>query len=183
MSLKFADGSVMGLEGGRSTIQEEFNVRKYQDIAFSTPAGIRLARKVEDAWPEWVDEVANARWLRNFSRSKFFSGGGGAEAGSEAGVEGIARALYVAAVWGFGVDEWVPRYTAGTLPSKAWARSAGGLTMAAGPFPAICRLQGIRSPNLSRNWLWDGALMRGKGWYIPCEFGTLDRWLDSVALR
>lgn len=175
MSQKFPNGSVMGLEGGRSTIQEEFNVRKYQDIAFSTPAGIRLARKVDDAWSEWVDEVANAGWLRNFSRSKFFSGDG-------TGVEGIARALYIAAVWGFGVDEWVPRFTAGTLPSKAWARSAGGLTMAAGPFPAICRLQGIRSPNLARTWLWDGALLRGKGWYIPCEFGTLDRWLDSVAL-
>lgn len=176
MSQRFPNGSVMGLAGGRETIQEEFNVRKYQDIAFSTPAGIKLARKVEDAWREWVDKVENAGWLRNFSRSKFFSEGG-------TGVEGIARALYVTAVWGFGVDEWVPKFTAGMLPSKSWARSAGGLSMAAGPFPAICRLQGIHSPNLTRNWLWDGALLRGKGWYIPCEFGTLDRWLDSVALR
>lgn len=170
MSQKFPNGSVMGLEGGRSTIQEEFDVRKYQDIAFSTPAGIRLARKVEDAWREWVLEVENAGWLRNFSRSKFLSEGG-------TGVEGIARALYVTAVWGFGVDEWVPKFTAGVFPST------GELTMAAGPFPAICRLQGIRYPGLTRNWLWDGALLRGKGWYIPCEFGTLDRWLDSVALR
>lgn len=175
MAQRFADGSVMGLAGGRETIQEEFNVRKYQDIAFSTPAGIRLARKVDDAWHEWVDKVENAGWLRNFSRSKFFSGG-------TPDIQGIARAIYVAAVWGFGVDEWVPRFTAGTLSSGA-ARSAGGLTMAAGPFPAICRLQGIHSPNLTRTWLWDGALLRGKGWYIPCEFGTLDRWLDSVALR
>lgn len=173
MAQWFPNGSVMGLEGGRSTIQEDFNVRKYQDIAFSTPAGIKLARKVEDAWHEWVDEVENAGWLRNFSRSKFFAEGG-------TGVEGIARALYITAVWGFGVDEWVPKFTAGTLPS---GRSAGGLTMAAGPLPAICRLQGIHSPNLTRTWLWDGALLRGKGWYIPCEFGTLDRWLDSVALR
>lgn len=176
MSQKFPNGSVMGLAGGRETIQEEFNVRKYQDIAFSTPAGIKLARKVEDAWREWVLEVENAGWLRNFSRSKFFSEGG-------TGVEGIARALYVTAVWGFGVDEWVPKFTAGVLPSKSWVRSAGGMSMAAGPFPAICRLQGIRYPSSTRNWLWDDALLRGKGWYIPCEFGTLDRWLDSVALR
>lgn len=143
------------------TVQTNFNVTKYQNIFYSNDAGLLMKRQIEAAWPAFRGKVDEAPWLRNFGRSRFFLG-----PGSGYDTEAIARALLAEAVWGFGSEGWVPRFTTGSKSE--------------GPFASICSLQELRSPNMLRTWLWDTPILLGTGMYIPCEFGTLDRWLDSL---
>lgn len=84
---------------------------KYVALAFSSPKGVELRSKVEEAWPQWLQHVEDAPWLKGFKDSPLLRGQARARTPNGAVVDGwprfmhhaVADAIYATAVWGFGV--------------------------------------------------------------------------------
>lgn len=173
----------MGLKGDE--FQQTFDPAKYKKLAYGSVAGAKLLQKVEDNWFQWSNIVSNAPWLRNWVRSIWYNRPGvsplGLSYSTPAGkheVDGaaIATAIYVSAVWGFGVRDWfqngsITRHTRGQTKLGQGANDAS---------TEIFRLQNVRCPNPARSYMWDDKLYRGCGIFMPIEFGELDRWLMGL---
>lgn len=167
---------------GRET-QENFTADMYKAIAYSSSAGVQLDALVHKHWNQWVQLVAEAPWLKNWTRSYLYPK-------ADVGVtrdqlrsvlsnwETLAQALYVEAVWGYGIRDWLHGEAA--VISKD---HKGGKKYSFGTNEALRRileLQCSRWPSDTRTYLWDQKIYMGCGILVPCEFGDLDRWLRSL---
>lgn len=85
---------------------------RYAALAFSSPEGLAIRDMVEEAWPQWLQLVEDAPWLRNFQGSPMLRGQTRARTPCGVIVPGwprfkhhaIADAIYATTVWGFGVE-------------------------------------------------------------------------------
>lgn len=165
-----------GLTGNE--FQEVFNVEKYIALAYQQPKGLLLQEQVELRWEEWCNKVAEAPWLRYWKRSKHMKEQCVTPADLLCLVSGcgnVPLAIFSSAVWGFGIDGWlkIPN-----MPLRPLSRTCKKQVNP--PAMEILKLQGIKSPNISRTYDWDDKLYRGCGMCIPPEYGELDRWLQPM---
>lgn len=137
-----------------SEIQETFNIDKYVALAHGSPLGAQLHNRVETQWVEWVKLVDGAPWLRNWVRSPYKND-----------TYKLAECIYTEAVWQYG---WIPSKDLNLYSTNS------------DTFKAFYKLQGVKKPNQARTYLFDDAIYRGTGLIIPCEVGTLDRWLETL---
>lgn len=152
---------------GRET-QTSFNVEKYKALTYGNPKGVQFRQLIDANWKDWLEIVENASWLSNWRQSDIYkvdraavSPGGCVYAGYPRQI--IAANVFAEAVWGFGLADWLR----GDRVSPEVPRS-------------LYRLQCVKCPNALRNHQWDQPIYRGCGIQIPCEYGDLDRWLESL---
>lgn len=96
------------------------NTSKYIALALASPAGLSWRAKVEEAWPQWLQHVEDAPWLRNFRDSPLLKIKTRARTPWGAIVDGwpryphhgVADAIFSTVVWGFGVEQrhWTEDY-------------------------------------------------------------------------
>lgn len=140
-----------------------FDTEKYKALAFGRNDGIKLADLVEGEWSGWTNIVARAPWLRLWRKSVYWDRQGTTPMGRECAapwcpmdVTAIALAIYVTAVWGFGLDCWERNYI------KIQR--------------ALSEVQHVATGNIQRRYfLCNGGL--------PQEFVTLDEWLSVLWKR
>lgn len=138
------------------------NTDKYIALAFASPRGLKLRTRVERAWPQWLQQVENARWLRNFKGSPLLRKKSRARTPDGAFVpkwplykhHAVADAIYATAVWGFGVE-------GRSENDPYWEQQAKDFS--------VVNSVGIYGLNKTRV---DG--------HLPEMFRDLDRWLDTL---
>lgn len=170
---------------GRET-QENFNAEMYKAIAYSSSAGVQLDALVHKHWDQWVQLVAEAPWLKNWTRSYLYPKAAEGVTRDQlrsvlSNWETLAQALYVEAVWGYGIRDWLHGEAA--VISKDCKDCKGSKKYSFGTNEALRRileLQCSRWPSDTRTYLWDQKIYMGCGILVPCEFGDLDRWLRSL---
>lgn len=187
MRVNMENGLVFDLGLSGKEHQEAFTDEKYRALAGGSPAGYMLSILVDKHWLEWLELVENAPWLRSWTRSPLYvkksetaQGVDGTDLPSGEMVDGAARykqrkiasAIYAEAVWGYGMADW--------LRGKHIKAGTDARTKANTALRTIYNLQGLTCPNPSRNFTWDDKIYRGCGLLVPCEFGELDRWLESL---
>lgn len=158
--------------------QTEFDIQKYQALAFNSKQGLKLSDIVEERWLEWVDTVSKAPWLKNWHKSNFVRNkqdftGATTPQGKPIDVENLSAALiaytlYAEAVWGFGTSAW----KVDDLKTEALSHNK--------TLKTIWNLQNMKYGCASRKYTIDDSIYRGIGLTIPCEFGELDRWLEPL---
>lgn len=151
-----------------------FTTDKYIAIAYGSARGATLARKVEENWEEWVEEVGRAPWLKNWAYSPYCKDG-------RTDVRKLAKDLYVNAVWGYGIEEWKvekAKVDAETRSNMA-AITKGIQARKEGAMKCILEMQHLVAASAFRQYTWDEIIFWECGAYVPCEFGTLDRWLEK----
>lgn len=149
--------------------QETFNVEKYTALAYQQPRGALLQQLIEEHWDDWCSIVAKAPWKTYWKKSKYWKQQCVTPSDMLCLVDGcgtIPLTVYSAAVWGFGIEEWL----------KMTGRKARS------PVYEILKLQGVKDPRtiMNRKNMWDEKLFRGCGMQLPAEFGDLDRWLETL---
>ena len=149
--------------------QESFNVEKYIALAYQQPKGQLLQQLVELHWEDWCDIVLRAPWKTYWKKSKYWKQQNVTPSDllcTVGGCGSVPLTVFSAAVWGFGVEEW--------LKKTGRAKRA--------PLYEILRLQGVNEPRLiaQRKNMLDEKLLRGCGMQLPSEFGDLDRWLEPL---
>ena len=149
--------------------QESFNVEKYIALAYQQPKGKILQQLVELHWEDWCDIVLRAPWKTYWKKSNYWKQQNVTPSDlicTIGGCGSVPLTVYSAAVWGFGVEEWL----------KKTGRAARA------PLYEILRLQGVNDPRLiaQRKNMLDDKLLRGCGMQLPTEFGDLDRWLEPL---
>lgn len=167
--------------------QQQFNVEKYVALAFSQPKGVRLQALVEDAWPEWCATVNMAPWLPYWRKAPAYVANATTPKGKTCpalSCGNVPQAIYVAAVWGFGVEDWCGAregYSIKLHGSGSGASASGGEATNAA-VRSIIQLQG--NPKLrayyEHKYTWDDIFYKNYGVSMPAEFGALDRWLDNL---
>lgn len=152
-----------------------FTTDKYVAIAYGNQKGAKLTRAVEEHWPEWVEEVRRAPWLRNWRFSEYFDRTKGFVK-----AEKLASHLLANAVWGFGVDGWEVEKAPEQLghSNAAFVRKTVAASGSAA-MKCILEMQKLSCVFAGRQYTWDETIFRECGAYVPCEFGTLDRWLEK----
>lgn len=162
--------------------QDSFDIDKYVSLALGNPNGLKLSEKVEDHWAGWVDTVEQAGWFKYWKRSKCSTDHSATPTGRpfewDSDAAGVALAVYVAAVWGFGVDHWLRPGSYG-ITSKLLSPAPNRTQQLRNMMSTISRLQGRKRVDKLRRFSIDDKLFRGCALEIPAEFGTLDRWLQS----
>lgn len=129
-----------------------FNTEKYCAMAYAWPGrGEKLRAMVEKRWHEWVEKVEKATWCLTKDHAK---------------IEEIAQYILTEAVWGFGVEDWYPKYTHGERYF--------------GPVAAIFRLQDTLGTGCVRTDTLDQKFFLSTGLFIPAPFSDLDFWLDCM---
>lgn len=156
-----------GLTGNE--FQETFNVEKYIALAYQQPRGKILQQLVELHWEDWCDIVLQAPWKTYWRKSKYLKQQNATPSDLLCCISGcgsVPLAVYSSAVWGFGVEEWL----------KKTGRAARA------PIHEILSLQGVREPRVAirRSHMFDEKLLRGCGMQLPAEYGSLDRWLETL---
>ena len=160
-------GINFGLTGRE--FQETFNTEKYTALAYQQPRGLLLQELVELNWDSWCEVVLQAPWKTYWKKSTHWKQQNVTPADLPCCIGGcgsVPLAIYSAAVWGFGVEEWLK-----LTGQKARA-----------PMHEVLRMQGVQDPRvvIHRTYMWDAKLLRGCGMQMPSEFGDLDRWLEPL---
>lgn len=140
------------------------NYEKYVNLAYMNPLGVRLSNAIEANWSEWLALVEEAPWLSTFKSSPRLRGQPRACTPQGAIVDGwprfkhhaIADALYVSAVWGFGVDR---KHETDVFWKKELTRLQNSTVPLAGSIDVLNRLEPL-----------------------PIPFRDLDDWLEHHCL-
>lgn len=151
-----------------------FNVEKYVALAYGQPKGLKLQQMVEDHWREWCIQVNMAPWRPYWRKCPAYTQPAFSPKDKPFGVWGcgnIPLVIYTAAVWGFGVDDWLKI-------QEGVAKSLGRRDHT--PIAESYRLRRVVSSCDRRQYIWDEDLHKRCGVLIPIEFGTLDRWLEPM---
>lgn len=142
------------------------NTSKYVALALSSPKGIKLREKVEEAWPQWLQHVEDATWLRNFKDSPLLKKQEQACTPEGAPVaewyryphHAVADAIYATVVWGFGMEG---RHEYDTY----WSKTAREM-LSHWPGRTSISIYGLCETKTSSN--------------MPRMFAELDSWLDTL---
>ena len=178
-------------------IQDHINVDKYEALAYlSDPYGRLLFKKVEDKWPQWLHMVAEAPWLNHWTHSELIvnskhaltPGGHTVELkhsqahlrNKTIDISRLGLQLFIDAVWGFGVEQWLKYPWGKHLDDKIPVQVKNSYPLMVS---TVLKAQGVKSLPITRKLLWDQPIYRGCGLEVPPEFGTLDRWLENLWLE
>ena len=146
------------------TIHDSINVEKYKALAYMSPKGSLLYSKVLKNWNTWINKVADAPWLRQWTRSKLWGLRGSLPSGcdidwiGEVEVSQIALGIYVEAVWSIGIENKIN-------DSKFLLEHMN-------------KLRGARCST----FMWDPDFQK-KNILVPSEIGELDKWLEPMWLE
>ena len=140
---------------------QNFKYRKYVDLAYSSKPGKVLIGKVEKNWFDWVEKVYYAPWYTYWRGLHLTQGHTPLGKLVEAEEAGVAERIFVATVWGFGINDWMHREA--SLVQRE-----------------MLRLQGYSANSVARSYTWDKEYRARLGIFLPCEVADLDRWLESL---
>lgn len=126
------------------------DTRKYIALAYGSPAGIELAKLVDERWNDWISIVERAPWRNNWSEIR--------DSGK------VARSIYVSAVWGFGILGWL----------RSERLTPHGEMMA----PLLKAQERERVPDMLYNPTYYHPNLRQSK--VPWEYGDLDIWLETL---
>ena len=147
------------------------NTQKYIDIVHQNSAGTALLQGVEDNWPQWVDIVELSPWLHSW---RYWRNKHGRD-----NLDLLARRIFFSGVWGYGWELWQPG-TLGVGCGERPAQPTKSRTRRDGSLACLAALQGTKSIGAHvRTYVWDSEFME-VGELVPCEFATMDRWLESL---
>lgn len=142
------------------------NTDKYIALALSSPRGLKFRNDIDKAWPQWLQIVEDAHWLRNFRGSPLLRRATKAHTPNGVLVDEwthyphypVADAIYATVVWGFGVERK-------DITDNYWYKTAMDMLSHWSKRPCIS--------------VYDSHLLKAPG-VLPVMFRDLDNWLDTL---